>query len=113
MNEQTVTTNGHVTTTTTASKESALARFLKEVEGQKVNETDKKKTVEAFKRLAANREKAEAALKAAIKDEDKVSRDMIRCFGRKAINVDGIIYSPSSRDERIFYKRGASDIEQV
>lgn len=93
--------------TTPAVKEpSALAAFIKECEDSKTkpNETDKKKVGDTFKAMIAKRQKAEDALKAAVAEEDKISRDMVRCFGRKKVTIDGKDFAPTSRDERIFYK---------
>jgi hypothetical protein len=94
------------------SKVSRLASFIKENEGKKVNETDKKTIVAAFKKKATEREKIVAQLEAIDKAAAKTDEDMVRVFGSKSVTLDGVKYSPTARGERIFYKR-MSDTDTV
>ncbi len=98
--------NGH--TTTAPAEPSALTKLLADCKGQKVNETDKKKTGEAFKKFAGKRAELQKALDDHDAQADALAVNMIRCFGAKTVTVDGVRYTPTSRGTRIYYKKMSS-----
>lgn len=96
-----------------AKTASALAKFVEANKGKKVNETDKKAAGAAFKKVMGEREKIVAQLDAFDKNAQKVSEQMIACYGNTQIVVDGVRYVPTSRGERIFYKKMSDSTETV
>jgi hypothetical protein len=88
-----------------AKEDSALAKLLASVKGQKVNETDKKKASEAFKKAMGKRAELQKALDDFDAAADATAVAMVKCFGSKQVNVDGVRYAPTSRGERVYYKR--------
>lgn len=85
--------------------DSVLAKFVKSIAGQKVNETDKKKAGADFKAFMGKKAKIEAQLEALAEEEDAIAKNAIRCFGRAKLNVDGVDYSPGCRGPRLYYKK--------
>lgn len=116
MNEPATQTNGSKTNgngSHTETKESALALYLKTLDHKaKPNATDKKAAGAKFKAFQAKRKAALDALKALEAEELEVAKECIRVFGKAKLTVDGIDYTPTSRDERIYYKEmGGKGIE--
>lgn len=99
--------------TATSKAPSALAKFLKANEGKKVNDTDKKTVGAKFKKLMGEREKLVQALETFDKSAQKVSEEMIACYGATQVVVDGVRFVPTSRGERIFYKKMSDTAETV
>lgn len=98
---------------TTEKTPSALAKFIAANKGKKVNETDKKAVGAKFKKLMGEREKIVAQLAKFDADAQKVSEEMIACYGNTQVVVDGVRFVPTSRGERIFYKKMSDDVETV
>lgn len=98
---------------TPSKKPSALAKFLDANKGKKVNETDKKTVGAKFKKLMGEREKILAQLAKFDAETQKTSEEMIACYGVTQVVVDGIRFVPTSRGERIFYKKMSDDVETV
>lgn len=84
---------------------SALAKLLKACEGKKVNESDKKKITNDFVKAQGERAKLQAALDAFDAKNDDTAANMVRCYGAAAVTVAGVRYVPTSRGERIYYKK--------
>ena len=101
MTEQ-IETNGHAKP---AKEDSALAKLLASVKGAKVNETDKKKASDAFKKAMGKRAELQKALDDFDATADATAVLMVKCYGTKQVVVDGVRYAPTSRGERIYYKR--------
>jgi len=99
----------------TDKKPSALAALLKTLEGKKVNDSDKKAAAKKFKEAQGKREVILAQLEAHDKASAELAAEMIRCFGAKHIEIDGIRYVPTSRNERIYYKKmsDSPDVEKL
>ena len=100
-------TNGH------SKKPSALASFIAANKAVKVNATDKKAVGEAFKKAMLERGKLEKALAVFDAKAQGLAEDMIRCYGTTQFTIDGVLYAPSSRGSRIFYKQmgGSETVE--
>jgi hypothetical protein len=92
---------------------SALAKFLEGNKGKKTNETDKKAVGAKFKKLMGEREKLVSALAKFDAEAQKTSEEMIACYGSTEIVIDGVRFVPTSRGERIFYKKMSDDKETV
>lgn len=90
---------------------SALALLLKSIEGKKVNDSDKKKTVEAFKKAMGKRQELENQLKSFDEETDALAVNMIKCFGGKQVEVNGQRFAPTSRGSRVYYKKLADSNE--
>ncbi len=101
------------TPVTKAKPVSALSKFLEANKGKKVNETDKKAVGTKFKKTMGEREKIVAQLDAFDKTTQKLAEEMISCYGATQIVVDGVRYIPTSRGERIFYKKMSDSTETV
>lgn len=84
---------------------SALEKLLASVKGQKVNETDKKKASDAFKKAMGKRAELQKALDDFDAQADATAVLMVKCFGTVQIVVDGDRYAPTSRGERVYYKK--------
>jgi hypothetical protein len=97
-----------------ATKEpSALAKLLEETKGKKVNETDRKAITNAFVKSMGERAKLEAALKAFDEKANQNAIDMVRCYGTKHVTVGGVRYVPTSRGERVYYKKMSDQLDTV
>lgn len=96
-----------------AQKVSALAKFVEANKNKKVNETDKKTVGAKFKKLMGEREKLVQALAKFDADAQKTAEEMIACYGTTHIVVDGVRYVPTSRNERIFYKKMSEEDNTV
>ncbi len=102
-------TNGH----TTSKPDSALVALLKQPQ-TKVNETDKKKVVSAFKAAMGKRAQLQKALEDFDAEADATAVQMVKCFGAKHLDIDGVRYVPTSRGARVFYKKmGDPDVEKL
>lgn len=102
------------TATAKDKKISALNKLLDSLKGQPApNKTDIKAAGDKFKKRMGEREK----LVKALEDFDAATGDlattMVKCFGRQHIAVDGVRYVPTSRGERIYYKRMSDEHETV
>ena len=84
---------------------SALEKLLAECKGKKVNESDKKKVTNDFVKAQGERAKLQAALDAFDAKADDTAANMVRCYGSAAVTVQGVRYIPTSRGERIYYKK--------
>lgn len=84
---------------------SALEKLLAECKGKKVNESDKKKITNDFVKAQGERAKLQAALDAFDAKADDTAANMVRCYGSAAVTVGGVRYIPTSRGERVYYKR--------
>ena len=90
---------------TTPAKKSALALLLESLKGAKVNESDKKSVTADFKKAMGERAKLQAALDAFDEKADETAVKMVRCYGAAHVMVGGVRYVPTSRGERIYYKK--------
>lgn len=94
--------------------ESALAKLIKSLEGaKKPNVSDVKAIGEKFKKSMGEREKLVKALETFDKSADALAVDMVKCHGKSHITVDGVRYVPTSRGERVYYKRMSDDADTV
>lgn len=100
---------------TNGKKPSALAALLESLEGKKANDSDKKAVAKKFKEAQGKREAILAQLEAHDKASSELASEMVRCFGAKHIEIDGIRYVPTSRNERIYYKKMSDnpDVEKL
>lgn len=92
---------------------SALAKLLADSKGQKVNETDRKKVTEAFKKAMGKRAELQAALDKFDAEADATAVQMVKCYGAKHVMVDGVRYVPTSRGERVYYKKMSDSLDVV
>lgn len=95
---------------------SALTALLASLKGQKVpNESDKKAIVNAFKKAMGERAKLQAALEEFDATADATAVGMVKCFGAKHVDVNGVRYVPTSRGPRIYYKKMSDnpDVEKL
>jgi len=92
---------------TSGKSKSALSLLLEELSKSKakINETDKKAITAAFKTSMGERAKLQAALDAFDAKSDETAIKMVRCYGATHVMIGGIRYVPTSRGERIYYKR--------
>jgi hypothetical protein len=93
--------------TPATKKPSALATLLEQLKSSKakVNETDKKAATAAFKAAMGERAKLQAALDAFDAKSDATAIAMVKCYGAAHVMVAGVRYVPTSRGERIYYKK--------
>ncbi len=113
---QTNTDSPGIAPTNGASKApSALTKLLAEVKGTKVNETDRKKVTSAFKAFIGKRAELQKALDDFDVKADSLAVDMVKCYGAKHLDVDGVRYVPTSRGERVYYKKMSDtlDVEKL
>ena len=103
-----------MTTEKTEKKASALNKLLDSLKGQPLpNKTDVKATGDKFKKRMGEREKLVKALEDFDAAAGDLAANMVKCFGRQHITVDGVRYVPTSRGERIYYKRMSDEHETV
>ncbi len=88
----------------TESKASALATFIKSLGNAKPNKSDQKAAGAKFKAFQAKKAAAVKAVKDLETEEAEVARDCIKAFGKDSILFEGRQFTPTSRDERIYYK---------
>lgn len=93
-------------------KPSALAALLA-LPKTKVNETDKKAAVAAFKASQGERQKLQDALDAFDAKADVTAVALVKCFGAQHLMIGGVRYVPTSRGERIYYKKMGDQAEVV
>jgi hypothetical protein len=92
---------------------SALTVLLNSIKGQKApNESDKKAIVNAFKKAMGKRAELQAALDQFDAESDATAIGMVKCYGSKQVEVNGVRYIPTSRGSRIYYKK-MSDSPEV
>lgn len=92
-------------TESTASKDSALTVYLKTLDPKaKINASDKKAAGARFKEFQAKRRAALQVLKDLEVEEMAVAKECLRVFGKSKLTIDGVDFTPSCRDERIYYK---------
>jgi len=92
-------------TTTPASEESALVRYMKSLDPKaKPNASDKKSAASKFKAFQQKKAALLDELKKLETEETEVSLEALRAFGRVKLTVDGTDYVPTCREERIYYK---------
>lgn len=85
---------------------SALAKLLAEIkDGPKPNASDLKATTAAFKTAMGKRAELQKALDDFDAKADATAVAMVRCYGAKHVVVGGVRYVPTSRGERIYYKK--------
>jgi hypothetical protein len=96
-----VITNGNGSST----KVSALTKLLKACEGKKVNEADKRKITNDFVKAQGERKKLQDALDAFDAKADDTAVNMVRCYGAEHVTIAGVVYVPTSRGDRVYYKR--------
>lgn len=89
-------------------KDSTLAAFMKTLNGHKSNKTDKDAAAKKFKAFQSKKAAAEAVLKGLEAEEEEVTKEALRAFGRTKLTVDGVDYVPTGRGERLYYKRGGA-----
>jgi hypothetical protein len=113
MTELTSTDSPGIATNGKGKPDSALTKLLAAVKGTKVNETDKKKTTEAFKKAMGERAKLQAALDAFDAKADETAVNMVKCYGATHVMVDGVRYVPTSRGDRVYYKKMSDQLNVV
>lgn len=88
-------------------KPSALASLLADLAKSKTkpNESDKKSVTADFKKAMGERAKLQAALDAFDAKADDRAVAMVKCYGAMHVMVAGVRYVPTSRGERIYYKK--------
>jgi len=93
------------TPATETAKESAIALFLKTLDPKaKPNKSDQKAAATKFRAFQSKRKAAIDALKSLEAEEQEVSRECLKAFGKIKLTVDGVDFVPTSRDARIYYK---------
>lgn len=92
------------TTATETSNDSALTKFIKGLPKEKANKSDQKAAGAKFKAFQAKKAAAIKALKDLETEEGEVARECIRVFRKDSILFEGRQFTPTSRDERIYYK---------
>jgi len=99
--------NDQIVPPSESKKPSALAVLLADLAKSKtkVNESDKKAVTAAFKAAMGERAKLQAALDAFDAKADDTAVKMVRCYGAAHVMVGGVRYVPTSRGERIYYKK--------
>ncbi len=90
--------------TNTTSSESALTKFIKDLPKEKPNKSDQKAAGAKFKAFQAKKAAAVKAVKDLEAEEGEVARECIRVFRKDSILFEGRQFTPTSRDERIYYK---------
>ncbi len=99
---------------TETSKESALTKLVKASKDLKVNATDKKATGAEFKKTMGKRAELLKALADFDKASDGLAVKMVQCFGTAHVVVEGVTYVPTSRGERVYYKKmGSTDAVEL
>lgn len=94
------------------TKLSALQKLLKEIEGKPANESDKKAAVKAFIASQGERAKLQKALDDFDKKADGTAVALVKCFGAQHVTLGGVRYVPTSRGDRVYYKK-MGDTEAV
>lgn len=85
---------------------SALTKLLKSLDGaKKPNASDVKAVSAKFKSAMGKRAELEKALKDFDASNDALAVEMVKCHGAKHITVEGVRYVPTSRADRVYYKR--------
>lgn len=106
--------DGNTATTPTASKKSALTLLIESLKGQTApNKTDVKAITNAFKESMGKREALLKQLKELEAADNQTAINMVKCYGAKHVVVGGVRYVPTSRDERIYYKRMSDSHDAV
>ena len=59
------------------------------------------------------RAKLLAALEAFDAKANQTAIDMVRCYGAKHVTVGGVRYVPTSRGERVYYKKMSDQTDTV
>lgn len=117
MTEQSATTNGHASDTKSKSDtkpKSALTLLLESIKGQKTpNASDTKATKSAFVKAMGERAKLQAALDAFDASANVTAINMVKCFGAQHVTVGGVRYVPTSRGERVYYKKMSDQTNTV
>jgi hypothetical protein len=105
MSQSPTATTETTTSTEAPAKDSALTAYLKTLDPKaKVNASDKKAAGAKFKEFQAKRKAALEVLKGLETEEMAVAKECLRVFGKNKLTIDGIDYTPSCREERIYYK---------
>ena len=93
---------------------SALSKLVESLKGQKKpNASDIKAIGEKFKKFGTEREKLVKALQKLDADADSLAIDMVKCHGTTHVTVEGVRYVPTSRGDRVYYKRMSDEHETV
>lgn len=92
---------------------SALDLLLESVKDQKPNASDIKKVSEEFKKSMGKRDEILKQLEEHDAKTNQLAINMVKCHGKKHITVNGVRYVPTSRGERVFYKRMSDEHETV
>lgn len=96
------------------TKKSALSVLVDSLKDQKKpNASDVKAVSEKFKKAMGKRAELEAALKKFDADNDALAVEMVKCYGSKHVTVDGVRYVPTSRGERVYYKKMSDSHDTV
>ena len=109
-------TNGKtpVTASTPANDEGSILDrlnqdFVKNFKG-KTSKARTKELVNNFTNATAARVKAETALEAAKKAESEAASALIReACGKSKVTIGGVLYSPMSRGDRVFFRKENGD----
>lgn len=101
-------TNGNGSSNGSATKgPSAIAKLLKqhsEAGGKAPSKAVAAELLGTFKKLLAERDKAQKAFDAATKAFAEHAPAMVMAFGDKKVSVGGRLYFPASRGETVFYR---------
>lgn len=105
------TTNG--TTNTDDSGGSVLdklnAEFVRDHKG-KTSQKRVKELVSNYLNATKRRAEAEAAIEAAVKAESDAATALIReACGKNKVTIGGVLYSPMSRGERVFFRKESAE----
>lgn len=87
-------------------KSSALDKLVKSLEGvKKPNASDVKAVTEKFKKSMGERAKLQKALDDFDSQSNEIAIEMVKCYGKKHLTINGARYVPTSRGERVYYKK--------
>jgi hypothetical protein len=107
------------TTTTTATTEAVkpdslvvtLHKNWVTAGSKKADEKAIKKAIADYKALTAKREAAEAAFKAAASAESDAVAAIVKMRGKGRLMIDGVLHTPMSRGETVYFRKDGEDAE--
>ena len=106
--------NDQIVPTESNTKKSALTLLLEGLKDQKKpNATDVKAVKNSFVKAMGEREKIQKALEEFDRNSAATAVAMVKCFGAQKVTVGGVLYIPTSRGERIYYKKMSDRSEAV
>lgn len=85
------------------------AEFVRDHKG-KTSQKRVKELVSNYLNATKRRAEAEAAIEAAVKAESDAATALIReACGKNKVTIGGVLYSPMSRGERVFFRKESGE----